>query len=116
MTKFIDGPAACDAAQGLCLRRAPRFLRVVVDSAGKWDALDQLDDKPKLNETIHVYELVANDGWIHLQRVDSRGRRCGGTYQRATYRYHSTPDRKIVAVKTQWQAWCEERLAQEAKP
>lgn len=48
MTRFTDGPA-----QGLVLmlRRAARFLRVVHDGK-KFDALDQLNDRPRPEERI----------------------------------------------------------------
>ncbi len=52
MIRLLDGPAA---GSELSLRRAPLYLRVVIDAAGKVDALDMLDDKPQPGETVHVY-------------------------------------------------------------
>lgn len=38
--------------------RAPRLLRVVRSPRGKWDCLDLLDDEPRPNERVHLYELM----------------------------------------------------------
>lgn len=57
MISFQGGPAE-GKAEGLLLRRAPRFLRVVRGGDGDWDALDQLGDAPAAGETIYAYERV----------------------------------------------------------
>lgn len=105
MMTFLDGPAA-GVANGLCLRRAPRFLRVVVDNQGKWDALDQIHDLPRSNETVYVYRLVSNDGTIHLNQRDKNGRPNGGMFVLATYRFvEEQPEAAIVRDNSLWQQW-----------
>jgi hypothetical protein len=53
MLRFDGGPAAGHA---LACRRAPIYLRVVVDETdGHVDALDLLDDTPGPSEQVHVY-------------------------------------------------------------
>lgn len=107
MITFHDGPAAYKA-NGLCLRRAPFFLRVVV-KAGRtaackpaWDALDQLHDAPDRNETIYVYRLVKNHGSVHIRR-----QRGGGFYVHAEYSYHPTqPSDAVLRDAEQWAEWC----------
>lgn len=49
MIEFLDGPAGNKTLE---LRRAPVYLRVVIDADGNIDALDQLDDRPKEDERI----------------------------------------------------------------
>lgn len=49
--RLLDGPA-----QGKYnLRRAPIWLRAVVDASGHRDVLDQLHDEPLPAERVHVY-------------------------------------------------------------
>ena len=62
MTTFIDGPAK---GQHLALKRAPRFLRVVV-ADGKWDALDQIEDEPRPGELVYAYEVHGPVGSCHI--------------------------------------------------
>lgn len=99
MTRFLSGPAA---GRTLALRRAPRFLRVV-ECAGNFDALDQLDDQPELTETIHVYEIKGEPGRMHIY---SRGPTPSGWYAVADYEF--LPDQPADAeVRTTeaWRAW-----------
>jgi hypothetical protein len=105
MTTFSNGPAA---GQVLNLRRAPLFLRLVQDLAGAWDALDQLHDTPRPDETIVVYRLVSNDGPIHLNMRGRQGRRCGGTFQRATYAVvEEQPDDATLRTTASWRQWAQ---------
>lgn len=104
MTKFTDGPAA---GKTLCLGRAPIFLCVVKDKAGEVDALDQLDDVPKPDESITVYRKVSDDGTVHVDGRDKSGKRFGRWYQAATYVIHSVqPDDATARDKEAWAAWC----------
>lgn len=104
MTNFTDGPAAGTILE---LRRAPLFLRVVSGASG-WDALDQLTDTPLPDETITVYVLVENHGWIHLNRRDKNGKNTSGTFQRATYRvFEEQPEDMILRTTARWRAFCE---------
>lgn len=106
MTKFLDGPAA---GITLSIRRAPVFLRVVRDHAGRWDALDQLSDTPRYGETVHVYRKASNDGSVHL--------RPGGWFQMATYRLHpEQPDVGTARSTNRWRAWCEAEVEKIIQP
>lgn len=104
MTKCLDGPAA---GQVLLLQRAPVFLRVVLDPAGKFDALDLLDDEPAANETIFVYRLVA-----HSRRSAhiNMGRKGCGWYRGGDYRLTVQPGDAITRDRAAWQSWTRAEL------
>jgi|ERR1051325_882218 hypothetical protein len=106
MTSFEDGPAK---GQHLMLKRAARFLRVV-EADGKWDALDQPDDRPRPKEKLYAYEITARPGWCHL----NCGRRGGGSgfYPIATYRLVKTqPADAEMRSAEAWSRWCESQPA-----
>lgn len=95
MSKFLDGPAAGSA---LMLRRAPVFLRAVIDeSTGKVDALDQMDDTPGPSERVHVYRRVGEP--IHACV------RPGGCYELGDYRHVPDVDERLVRVTEDWRRW-----------
>ena len=103
MIRFLDGPAA--HVTHLNLRRAPVMLRVVVNAAGEWDALDQLDDVARPDETIHVYRMEGRPDVMFLDGVKG-GRRCGWRETYAEYRY--LPEQPAdVRTNEAWVAWCE---------
>lgn len=103
MIRFLDGPAA---SVTLNLRRAPQYLRVVRDQQGNWDALDQLDDKPAVGETIFAYRMVSFDGSAHYCGHDAKGKRFGRTEAYATYIYiDPQPEPRCLSKTTDWQAW-----------
>lgn len=103
MLRFLDGPAA---GVSLCCARAPLFLRVVQDTAGKWDSLDQLADTPAPGETIHVYRKVSSEGTVHIDYRDAQGRRRGRWEQIAGYRLHEVqPDDATLRETAAWRAW-----------
>jgi len=104
-TKFIDGPAAGTV---LSLQRAPLMLRVVVDKDGKVDALDQLADSPKPNESVHCYIMHGPPGPTGF--IDGRdpktGRRWGHPFASATYRlYECPPSEAILRFNAFWAEW-----------
>ena len=101
MIRFLDGPAA---GVGLLLRRAPVFLHAVQDAEGKWDALDQLDDRPSPGETVYAYRQSSHTGYIHI----NTGRREGhGFYRVATYRLcPDQPDGMTMHDTALWRGWC----------
>ncbi len=114
MVNFLDGPA-----QGvqLELKRAPTFLRAVVAVAPPgertkaavpvWDALDQLDDSPRDGEVCHAYRKVADDGWMHIDYRDEKGRRRGVTLRNATYALvEHQPDQDVMRDNEKWREWC----------
>lgn len=105
MSKFHQGPAD---GTSLLLQRAPRFLRVVVDPAGKVDALDQLDDTPADDETIHVYEIQTEPIRAHMNFGGGRG----GWYQMADYaHFPEQPSDHEVRTTEAWQAWVQATAA-----
>ena len=100
MTTFIDGPAQ---GQILMLRRAPRFLRVV-EKGGKFNALDQVDDKPAADEKIHVYEIQGQPGYVHLNTGRKPG---GGVFRPAPYALCSSqPNDEQARDTVLWRGWC----------
>jgi hypothetical protein len=85
MTTFLDGPAK---GQHLMLKASPKILRVVVDGKGHWDALDLPSDKPRPDETVHLYELAEHHGGCFID-CGGKAKGASGFYQIATYRYVS---------------------------
>jgi hypothetical protein len=99
MTNFLSGPAK---GQHLYLKRAPRFLRVTEDG-GKFDALDQLEDYPKVTERLFAYEIVGMPGSCHINRSGGRG----GFYTVATYKMvEPQPTDVQMRVEADWKKWC----------
>jgi hypothetical protein len=108
MHTFVDGPAA---GVKLSCARAPLFLRVTheVDGSGTstFDALDQLSDKPKPSEAVHVYIKAKDHGSVHYCGRGKDGKRFGRTEQMADYRlYQHQPDDIVLRHNPAWQAWC----------
>ena len=106
MTNFLDGPAA---GVVLALSRAPRYLRVVHNPVEShrdgWDALDQLSDCPKSNETVYAYRMVGDYGSVHLDYTE-KGKRKGKTLTTAEYEFIAEqPSQNILRDTTQWQTW-----------
>lgn len=110
-TTFKDGPAAGSV---LMLARAPMMLRVVVDEAGKVDALDQLGDTPKEGESLFVYIMRGAPGATGFW--DGRGkdgRRTGGSFASAAYRLCSIqPSGDEARTREGWESWCESNREQ----
>lgn len=104
MTSFLDGPAK---GQVLGLKRSPYFLRVVQDAKGTWDALDQLHDRPSLDEKVYVYVLVESHGMVHLRMAKG-----SGFYSLAQYKlYPEQPADEVMRGYNRWPAWCEATYA-----
>lgn len=107
MTTFLDGPAK---GVVLWLQRAPLYLRAVrkgEGTAGKWDALDLLDDAPEPGETIFAYRLVGAHGMVHIDRT-VKGRRVGSWHTTGEYRLvESQPGDATMRDRAAWRAWCE---------
>jgi hypothetical protein len=99
MSRFMDGPAA---GATLCLRRAPYFLRVVIDADGPIDALDLLDDATRPGETPYCYRLT--DQPTHAIYC-SRGKGCRAEAI-GTYLLHDPqPPEHTMRDNTAWQTW-----------
>ena len=112
MLRFLDGPAA---GKTLMCVRAPKYLRVVRDTTGAWDALDQLSDTPELGEAIFAYCLEGKAGSVHLQLSGpgGRGRRCRWEQ---TGDYRLCPEQPAYAVMRDtesWRRWAQEQDARE---
>lgn len=102
-TRFHGGPAD---GKVLCMARAPVFLRVVVEGDAV-DALDLLDDEPKVSETLHAYRKVSDDGTVHVDGRDASGKRFGRWYACATYRINDDqPDDAVMRDAAAWRKWC----------
>ena len=113
MTKLIDGPAH---GKRLMLRRAARFLRVVVADSGEIDALDQPTDKPKPSETCYAYEIVARPGNMHI-RCGGRSKGASGFYPVADYKYMEPPlEQEIMRDAKLWAAWTQAEEAARPRP
>lgn len=99
MIEFLHGPAN---GEKLSLSRAPKFLRVVIDQAGKVDALDQLDDEVRDGETVYVYRI---DGQAGSGVMCSRGRGCQ-RFLSARYLPHSEqPPQELLRDNDAWRTW-----------
>lgn len=105
MIKFLDGPAA---GKTIWLRRAPIYLRVVIDGETV-DALDQLDDTPKASETIHAYRVIGKPSWIHLC-VRGKDRSGGGYWGAGEYEVcDPQPDEATMRDNERWREWATEQ-------
>lgn len=107
MTRFLDGPAV---TKTLCIRRAPAFLRVVVDdhASGGVDALDQLEDEPTASERLFAYQLTERPGGMFVNAKGSRG----GFFPIATYRLVAIqPDDATMRNNASWAQWTEDNRA-----
>jgi len=101
VTTFVDGPAA---GATLMLTRAPLFLRAVVEFGSEWDALDQLQDRPKATERICVYRRDGAPGRIHIKR-DRRHGGCGW-FTVARYRVvEPQPDDATLRDQARFEVW-----------
>lgn len=108
-THFSNGPAQ---GQNLMLRRAPKFLRVT-EKAGKWDALDRLDDSPQPGETLHAYQLVGGAGVCHI-KMSGKG---SGFYTIATYAVCvEQPPQETMTTRCAWQEWCRAEYKKQKAP
>ena len=106
MTRFLDGPAA---RKWLELKRMPLFLRVCIAADGTVDALDQLDDEPRVGEVLYAYRREGEIHTIHIDYVDSKTRRrCGRWIRSANYRLcPAQPDDGAMRDRVRWQEWCQ---------
>lgn len=108
MIRFLDGPAA---GLVLELKRAPPLLRVVRDPAGAFDALDQLDDAPRPDESVTVYRRVGRPGSVH---VDYCRPRRGVWYLTAAYEVcPDQPGDADARDTTRWREWARRQQQRE---
>jgi hypothetical protein len=86
------------------LHRAVKFLRVVQNKSGVWDALDQPEDTPAPEETVFAYQITEKPGMCHI-RSGKRG--ASGFYAIATYRMCAEqPYDQVMRGMSLWQQWC----------
>jgi hypothetical protein len=112
MIEFLDGPAK--DVKHLLLHRAPVFLRAVQHKDGTWDALDQIEDRPSLDETPYAYRIVGEPGDFHL--LCARGWNAPGWYKSAAYRLvNPQPPERLMRSNPAWQKWTSEMHAAEKK-
>ena len=106
MLNLIDGP--CKGTY--LVKRAPVFLRAVKgkDNAGNTDVLDQVEDTPSSAESVYVYQLQGEAGWIHLLR-SPRSR--SGFYATGEYKYLLDVDGEALRDNSTWQEWVTTQLA-----
>lgn len=97
MITLRDGPAAGSYA----VKRAPLYLRAVVDRSRARDVLDQLDDTPRGTERVHIYQRVGEAGALHL----NRGRHGSGFYALGTYRHLPEVEGDELRETTAWRQW-----------
>jgi hypothetical protein len=102
MTTFENGPAH---GARLMLRRSPYFLRVTYDGKD-YDALDQLEDVAKPEETIYVYRITELPGHCHIRAAKG----AGGFYSMGKYEFVSPqPDDANVRDNEAWRKWVSEQ-------
>lgn len=97
----------------LNLHRTPKMLRftVVGRDYKTLDALDQLDDEPRDNETLVAAVLVSRD-MVHIDGRDKDGKRFGRWLESVTYRMiESQPPQEVMRDTTRWQEWASETLS-----
>lgn len=103
MITFSDGPAD---GISLTLTRAPLYLRVVQSDKEVFDALDQLDDKPALDERVYAYKRTSEVTSVHTLSQDARGRRVGRWHVRAQYQFIPIqPTQEVLRDGTLWVGW-----------
>lgn len=111
MTKFTNGPAAGKVLE-LLRMPMPLFLRVTKAQDGTIDALDQLDDTPRDDEELFLYRKARDDGTVHVDGRDKKGKRFGKWYNCCTYTLHETqPDQATMRDGALWPAWCKAEFA-----
>lgn len=99
--QFVGGPLD---GRELSLQRGPLFIRGVVNRGnGRRDALDLLDDEPRPNETVSVYQLVWRTPTSH---ICSRGEGCTLSYM-GTYRWREDVDGEQLRDTEAWRAWAQ---------
>ncbi|MDD5702114.1 MAG: hypothetical protein PHU23_08710 [Dehalococcoidales bacterium] len=101
--ELLDGP--CKGAY--LVKRCPMFLRAVQNRTGETDILDQIKDSPKKNETIFIYMMEGNPGWIHLY-MSPRSK--SGFYATGKYRYLPDIPGEQFRDNAVWQSWATEQM------
>jgi hypothetical protein len=107
VTTFKDGPAE---GLKLLLRRAPIFIRAVVDEGGEMDVLDDPGDATRPGEVPYTYRRLNKPFTFFVSERGPRGNRTGGQFVGADYALHEIqPDRGTMTDNARWQKWCVEQ-------
>jgi hypothetical protein len=88
------------------VKRAPVFLRAVMDGKGETDVLDQVEDTPKKTEKIYVYKRKGEGSWCHIKMVK---RSQSGYYALADYWYMPDVDGEQFRDNNVWRSWSTEQ-------
>lgn len=104
-----DGPVAGEYS----VLRAPFFLRAVLARNGRRDVLDQLDDRPAMDEKVHVYQAVPGT----LFDPDMYRRQgiivCPPPAASGRYRHRPDVDGEQLRDTDAWRAWARAEPAPE---
>jgi hypothetical protein len=104
MTTFIDGPAK---EQCLMLRRSPVLMRVteeILPESGKhkWDALNELTDRPLPHERLYAYTMAEFRGSAFIVSSKFHGR-----VNLVSYKLTKTqPTDAEMRDEMLWHNWC----------
>ncbi len=105
MITFLNGPAK---GQSLSLTRAAYFLRIVHGPKG-WDGLDQLEDTPAPDETIHIYRAANTPSTVHVDGC-TNGKRWSKWMVHGEYRLAiEQPDDATARNNPAWREWCQDQ-------
>jgi hypothetical protein len=75
----------------------------------EWDALDQIDDAPTVDEKLYAYQICGPIGTIFLDGKDKSGKRIGRSEIMATYRLvGNQPTDAEMRSTFGWKKWCKE--------
>jgi hypothetical protein len=88
----------------LLFHRGPLYLRVVHGPNG-FDVLDQLDDAPLADETVHVYRRVGDSRQGHINNRGSRKGPESGWYEFADYEHVDGVDGDQLRDYAAWRSW-----------
>lgn len=102
MSRFLDGHIA---GTDVTHSRAPLFLRVVVDRSGAIDVLDQIDDAPREDESVLVYQQVPGTRSQSFACARSGG--LSSHTESADYTYRHDVDAIKMRDNDEWRRWAE---------
>lgn len=97
MIELKGGP--CEGSY--MVKRAPVYLRAVVDGEGKKDVLDLVEDTAKDEEQLFIYKLEGEAGVVHLNFGGGKG----GWYALGTYHYLPDIEGEPLRNNSEWQKW-----------
>jgi hypothetical protein len=106
MLELVDGPCKGN----YMVKRAPVFLRAVLDKAGEKDVLDLVEDTPKDSETVYIYQREGSAGQVHINAAKVKG-----FYAMAKYHYLPNVDGETLRDNPSWQAWATAHLQSNEK-